>query len=129
MSSEDPGDRVWIYEMQEFKGSPKDPLSEGLQWILEQMHFGNLEVKRDSDGRAVSLTIGRDAAPPVGLVNVDEVLDHAQNRRRALDISRIFAEARERGTLPPISEFLEANRNGLTEGAYGTPSSAMLSSS
>jgi hypothetical protein len=108
--------RVWIYGKREFENLP---LSEGIQWILEQIHFGNREVKTDENGRAVSLIIGRDAAPSADSVSVDEAIEHDQNRQTALDLARLFATARESGIEPKLSEFADKVRNAATpEGAY-----------
>jgi hypothetical protein len=63
MSIEDANGRVWIYGTREFGDPRTHPLDLGLQWILEQIHFGNCEVQIDSDDRPVSVIIGRAAAP------------------------------------------------------------------
>lgn len=120
MSIEIAEGRVWIYETRHFEGPPRNPLYVGLQWILEQINFGNTTVQTDHEGGAVSLTIGRSAAPPADSVSVEEAIEHEQKRTFALDIARILATARERGIEPRHWKTAETLRNTATEAAYRT---------
>ncbi len=51
--------RFWTYVRRSAGELPATPLHGVMEWILEQLNFGNFETERDSRGDVVSVTIGR----------------------------------------------------------------------
>src|SRR5437870_3583738 len=55
-------DGFWTYLRRSAGELPGTPLHNVLEWVLEQLNFGNFETERDSRGDVVSVTIGKAAA-------------------------------------------------------------------
>jgi hypothetical protein len=80
-------DGFWTYLRRSAGELPRTPLHSVLEWVLEQMNFGNFEVERDSRGDVVSVTIGRAAA--MEHVSDDEAIEKAKRRLSAVNFAGI----------------------------------------
>ena len=50
---------VWIYLQRSPGRLPETPLFQLLNWVLEQLNFGNFESEESEDGDAVTLILGK----------------------------------------------------------------------
>ena len=112
-------DKVWCY-ITPSCGDPTDaPVNEILRWVLEQINFGNWNVRHDSVGRPTSLTVGLAAAAAANELSVEELADKVKTRLRSVNINGIFARAREEGIAAAHSELADTVRLTATEAGYG----------
>ena len=77
---------------------PETPLFQLLNWILEQLNFGNFESEEGENGDVVTLIIGKGGARP--FESLDKAAEAAQRRLLAVDISGVLAGCRESGITP-----------------------------
>lgn len=77
---------------------PETPLFHLLNWILEQLNFGNFESEEGEDGDVVTLIMGKRGARP--FESLDKAAEDAQRRLLAVDISGVLAGCRESGITP-----------------------------
>jgi len=96
-------DGFWIYLRRSGGELPGTPLHSMLEWVLEQLNFGNFQTERDSRGDVVSVTIGKAAARE--FVSDDEAIEKAKRRVLAVDCAGIMAQCRESG-IPPAHAHL-----------------------
>src|SRR5207244_273585 len=127
----------WTYLRCSAGELPGTPLHNVLEWVLEQLNFGNFETERDSRGDVVSVTIGKAAAgawhpasssPTRELVSVSDdnkAIENANIRLLAVSVAGILAQCRESGIQPKhahISKMLTQQptdwRNRNTEFHY-----------
>jgi hypothetical protein len=77
---------------------PEPPLHRQLNWLLEQLNLGNLDTERDTNGDAISVTIGRPASPQQ--VSREEVAEDTKKRLTAINIAAAMSQFRESGITP-----------------------------
>jgi hypothetical protein len=94
--------RSWIYDQRSAGTLPETALHELLKWVFQQLNFGNFEFERDSRGDAVSLTIGKAAAPTQA---ADDAIEAAQKRLLVVDGAGLLAKCREGGIEPEYADF------------------------
>src|ERR1017187_1042678 len=91
-------DGFWTYLRRSAGELPGTALHGMLEWVLEQLNFGNFKPERDSRGDVVSVTIGKAAAR--GAVSDDEAIEKAERRLLAVNGAGILAQCRESGIEP-----------------------------
>ena len=118
MSIEIEDGRAWFFEIRSCGEPPETPVYLVLRWILEQLHLGCAQLQRDESGDAVTLTLGKDAAPSFPEPIVERAIEYDRRRQSALDFARVFAQAREEGIEPRHVDLAETLRITATENAY-----------
>lgn len=105
------GDQAWAFTTRSFPKSDGAPLHERLQWILEQLNMENCTVQIDEMGDAVSIVIGKDAAPEFESPVLENAERHFVRRNMALNIAGLFARSREEGADPKFAGLAEEARS------------------
>lgn len=110
------GDGFWAFQEKSIGKLPDASLHDVLNWILQQLNFGNCEIEEDQEGNAVTVILGKRAAPQ--LVSQEEVAEHAGKRLDAVAISGIIARCREEGTEPRFDKFVRTANMEASEWAH-----------
>lgn len=97
--AEQKGSGFWTYLRRSAGALPGTPLHIVLEWVLEQLNFGNFKIERDSRDDVVSMTIGKAAAPTRPLSD-DQAIENAKGRLLSVNGAGILAQCRESGIEP-----------------------------
>lgn len=111
-------DKAWIFDIRSCGKLPDAPLHLVLRWVLQQLNFGMFQLEKDEAGDAVTLVLGKEAAPSFPEPVVDTAAQFGQNRARALLSAGLFATAREVGIPPEYAAEAEQARATATENGY-----------
>ena len=94
-------------------------LDRALRWMLQQLKFGHFRVEdvtENGEVLAVSIGrgIGRGAAPAEE--TRDSIIENTRERLQTLNLCGLFAQARESGISPEVSDLAEKIRSTATPG-------------
>ena len=109
---------AWIFDARVCGKLPETALSDVLEWILQQLHFGCGRLEADTQGQLVTLILGKDAAIPFDEPVLEAAVEHDQRRHLALSFAGVLAAARERGVEPEYLDMAETARLKAEEGGY-----------
>ena len=94
-------------------------LDRALRWMLQQLRFGHFRVEDMENEEVLAVSIGRGIGR--GAAPTDEtresIIEETGERLRAVNLAGLFAEARESGISPEVSDLAETVRSTAASGA------------
>ena len=120
--------KYWSYVFESAGPSDEWPvknLCKALNWIVQQISFGNFQVEEDG-GEVISVLMGRGVPFEPGEMPAPEVAEKVQElteqRLLSVSLAGIFARSREQGTEPKYKaeheRIAEIVNSGKGDGAY-----------
>ena len=109
-------DRTWTYLDRSAGRGQIGPLYRTLRWMVQQLNFEHFQVEDEENGEILSLSIGRDAV--LEDATRDDVIERSKKRLQALNLSGLFAQAREKGIKPEHVGLAGKITSGVEPGAF-----------